>query len=410
MGARMWTILVAGCALSAAACASPAPETAPVAITPATSATSAPPSTTATSPTTSRTSTTTQPEFTDWADIVQRSRGAVVRLEVSGCENRWVGTGFAVSPRQIVTAAHVADGAVSVGVQGDDLVTTAELIALDKDADVALLRSGAPLPTSLPLSTTHAPLGTSLALLGFPGAVADLRVTQGIVSGVDASVDYGPDEGISLRHVLATDAAINGGNSGGPAVDRSGRVIGLVTGKQMYDVNANAAEGTGFVVPSDQLLPRIDSWRSQSPAGVVGCDGERNTSADVEVRVSLRVDTVEAQDIARSLVTHGSAINAGEYEVAWAFFTDRERASVGSFDAWARGLSTSLWRELTIESADVAGDTAAVGVRLRTTQSAAHGPSGQECSLWSITYTMERSGPVWLIDKATSATDPLDCS
>ena len=267
----------------------------------------------AANPTTSMAATSVDtPGASDWASIVQTTRGAVVRLEVATCDERWMGTGFAIAPNRIVTAAHVAAGAVSIGVQGEGVITTARVVDYDKDADVALLQSRDPLPKSLTVADKHAPLGSALALLGFPDAVTDLRVTQGIVSGVDASVDYGPPTNTSLTHVLATDAAINGGNSGGPALDHAGQVIGLVTGKQILNIDETPAEGTGYVVPSDQLIPRLDAWKEKAPAPAgPGCDGARGGANTAGPVVDVKVASADAQDIARSLATHGGAIDAG---------------------------------------------------------------------------------------------------
>ena len=334
----------------------------------------------------------------------------MVRLEVATCDERWMGTGFAIAPNRIVTAAHVAAGAVSIGVQGEGVITTARVVDYDKDADVALLQSRDPLPKSLTVANKHAPLGSALALLGFPDAVTDLRVTQGIVSGVDASVDYGPPTNTSLTHVLATDAAINGGNSGGPALDHAGQVIGLVTGKHILNIDETPAEGTGYVVPSDQLIPRLDAWKEKAPAPAgPGCDGAPGGANAAGPVVDVKVASADAQDIARSLATHGGAINTGEYQVAWQFFTAREQRSLASYNKWVDGVRFSLWTNLSVESADVRGDTAATVVRLRTTQDAAHGPSGQVCSDWNLTYTMKRSGAAWLIDNAKSTSAPAAC-
>ena len=114
-------------------------------------------------------------------------------------------------------------------------------------------------------------------MLGFPDWVQDLRVTRGIVSSLDYRLSYSDTFTIE-EPVMVTDAAINGGNSGGPVIDRSGAVIGLVTGKQalLADLETTS-EGTAYVVPSTELDDRLEKWQSDEP-GEGPCGAERETS------------------------------------------------------------------------------------------------------------------------------------
>ena len=122
-------------------------------------------------------------------------------------------------------------------------------------------------------------------------------------------------------------------------------------------------------MPSDQLIPRLDAWKEKAPAPAgPGCDGARGGANAAGPVVDVKVASADAQDIARSLATHGGAINTGEYQVAWQFFTAREQRSLASYNKWVDGVRSSLWTNLSVESADVRGDTATTVVRLRTTQ------------------------------------------
>jgi hypothetical protein len=249
-----------------------------------------------------------------------------------------------------------------------------------------------------------------LALLGFPGAVSDLRVTQGVVSGLDANAEY-PDVGIVLSDLIATDAAINGGNSGGPAFDTEGNVIGLVTGKTPWEVDGEGdisapAEGTGYVVPSAQLLPRLEQWADQAPPeDGEGCanDGAAPIEGDSDFPVEVLSDVPVAQDIARSLALHGQSINTGSYETAWEIFTPRMKVRMKSLEEWSSGLDTSYWTALRLLDVADQGRRAGVLAQLTTQQDAAFGRDGQTCSQWSLTYSMVRSGAGWLIDAVENA-------
>ena len=77
--------------------------------------------------------------------------------------------------------------------------------------------------------------------LGYYGSL-----TSGVISGLDRSVTV--KSGKRLRGLIQFDAAVNPGNSGGPLLDRSGQVIGIVTAL------ANPSRdgyfiGIGFAVP-----------------------------------------------------------------------------------------------------------------------------------------------------------------
>ena len=350
--------------------------------------------------------TTPPPGTTDWSSVVDRVRGAVVRLDVASCDQRWMGSGFVVGDHEIMTAAHVALDAQAISVQTESGVTSAKLIGLDRDTDAALLWTPTDVgDASLELSASTPDLGESLALLGFPGAVSDLRVTQGVVSGLDAAAEY-PEVGIVLSDLIATDAAINGGNSGGPAFDTQGNVIGLVTGKTPWEVDGEGeisapAEGTGYVVPSAQLLPRLEQWADQVPPD----DGEtcaNDGAAPIEAEADFPVEVVPgvpvAQDIARSLALHGQSINTGSYETAWEIFTPRMKVRMKSLAEWSSGLDTSYWTALRLLDVADQGRRAAVLAQLTTNQDAAFGRDGQTCSQWSLTYSMIRSGAGWLVD------------
>lgn len=162
----------------------------------------------------------------------------------------------------IVTNHHVVDGATKLDISlSDGTRVEAELIGSDVYTDLAVLR----IPASK--VTNVATFGTSASIqVGEPsiaiGNPLDLTfagtVTQGVISGVERTVDVDLDENGSYDwqvEVLQTDAAINPGNSGGALVNLNGEVIGINSMK----INQTSVEGIGFAIPIDIAKPIIES-------------------------------------------------------------------------------------------------------------------------------------------------------
>jgi S1-C subfamily serine protease len=96
------------------------------------------------------------------------------------------------------------------------------------DRDLALLAASKKIP-ALKFQSTEPQIGQWVAAFGFPISfeTGGLSVTQGHLSGVESS-----------GHLL-TDAAINSGNSGGPAVNSRGEVVGTVFASDPNDKSDN---------------------------------------------------------------------------------------------------------------------------------------------------------------------------
>ncbi len=109
------------------------------------------------------------------------------------------------------------------------------------------------LPT-VPLAarSTHIHLGQDLFIIGYPGAVLwhDFLSAE---SRAAPSVTYGRISGFKLdvneRWVIQTDASISWGNSGGPAFNRDGEVIGLATFITTTLEGDQAIQGFNFLIP-----------------------------------------------------------------------------------------------------------------------------------------------------------------
>lgn len=355
------------------------------------------------------------PSSTDepgWAGVVAKLRDGVVRLQVAGCApgQNWMGSGFVVGPHLIMTAGHMVRQGRTVSVKADGVITTAQVIAFDMDTDSALLST----PTaftghSLQLSTTPLQLGSDLAILGYPLGVNDLRVSTGVVSGLDEQVTYSD---FTVQHAFVTDAATNGGNSGGPVIDRTGTVIGLVSGSREWSQQGDdrvPVQGTNYIIPSSSLAKSLSAWETKAPQRDGTCQGEQPPQQTaLSVAVTVQSTHPHARDAALTLALEGESINTGNYEAAWNLFTPKMQHDMASLSAWKKGLSTSFWVSLDVRTVTGTGNSLAATTTLRTQQDAKDGYHGQTCSVFTIVYTMKRVDGVWLIDHAKGGT-PSAC-
>jgi S1-C subfamily serine protease len=154
-----------------------------------------------------------------------------------------VGSGVAIAPRLVLTAAHVVERISDPRVLLAGAALPARLVKLDRELDVALLELSEDHVhvTPLPLGeSSRLELGQRLYSFGFSAGPSAI-VTSGIYSGLYEPHDSGPGAGAIL-----TDAAMSPGSSGGALVTEDGRLIGL------NDV-ANVAYGVHRAVPIDQI-------------------------------------------------------------------------------------------------------------------------------------------------------------
>ena len=154
------------------------------------------------------------------------------------------GSGFILDPSgQILTNAHVVDGATSISITLDsgDRVD-ARILGLDPVLDLALLKVDADqrLPTVTLGDSGKLKVGEEVIAIGNPLGL-DQTMTRGIVSGINRMLPDVP--GSVDEPMIQTDAAINPGNSGGPLMDRCGRVIGINT------LISEEAQNIGFAIP-----------------------------------------------------------------------------------------------------------------------------------------------------------------
>ncbi len=151
-----------------------------------------------------------------------------IGLAVSACVE--FGTGFVVSREgYILTNYHVVEGCRSVSVGLDDGEKTIRISARDAQNDLALLKSPSVSSTvAIFRSGRGVRVGDSVVAIGFPfrglGLVAsEANVTAGTISAL-----AGPGDD---TRILQITVPVQVGNSGGPLLDASGNVVGVIFAK-----------------------------------------------------------------------------------------------------------------------------------------------------------------------------------
>jgi S1-C subfamily serine protease len=178
-----------------------------------------------------------------------------------GADENSLGSGTIVTTTgEILTSLHVVADADEITVTfADGTQSEAQIVSSQPENDIAVLQS-AQLPTIV-----------VPAILGNPGAmrVGDQAFAVGNPFGLYGSMSAGVISGFNrtfkplgsdqrLEGLIQIDAAVNPGNSGGPLLNRSGQVIGVVTGI-VNPTEENFFVGIGFAVPINVAVSGMGS-------------------------------------------------------------------------------------------------------------------------------------------------------
>jgi serine protease Do len=172
-------------------------------------------------------------------------------------EVKELGSGFIISPDgYIVTNDHVAGNASEITVtMTNGKQYKAKLVGTDRASDIALIKVDADnLPYEILGNSDDIMIGEWVIALGNPFGLFEINdkptVTVGVVSSTGMNLDK-----INNRfylNMIQTDAAINGGNSGGPLVNSNGEVIGMNT--LIFTAGGNQGSiGLGFAIPINKI-------------------------------------------------------------------------------------------------------------------------------------------------------------
>ena len=223
---------------------------------------------------------------TSYADVVQKTSPAVVRIEAEikarqstqqqqfNLEDffdmpgqpqerqpqqqqqqpptqRGLGSGVIVSADgTVLTNNHVVEGADKITVlMSDDRTFEAKVVGLDKPSDLAVLKiEAANLPFLNLGNSDNVRVGDVVLAIGNPLGIGQ-TVTAGIISAKGRRT--GLSDGNSFEDFLQTDAPINRGNSGGALVNLNGELIGINSQILSSGGAGGGSIGIGFAIPSN---------------------------------------------------------------------------------------------------------------------------------------------------------------
>jgi S1-C subfamily serine protease len=187
--------------------------------------------------------------------VVNHDRFFVFSVPAEGA-----GSGSVIDKRgHILTNNHVIEDAETIQVTlPSGKVYQAEVVGADKAQDVAVLKIDAPEDELFPIpigTSDNLRVGQRVYTLGNPLGLEG-TLTTGIISNLNRTLPSRVD-GQEMKSIIQTDAAMNPGNSGGPLLDTSGRLIGM---NVAIATMTGQSAGLGFAIPVNrvrQIVPEL---------------------------------------------------------------------------------------------------------------------------------------------------------
>jgi S1-C subfamily serine protease len=199
--------------------------------------------------------------------LYQQVAPGVVAIQTLTQDGGALGSGFVYDKEgHIITNYHVIEGATTVEV---DFISgfkiRGEVIAIDLDSDLAVIKVDAPAEELVPLplgDSDQVQVGQLVVAIGNPFGL-NSTMTLGIVSAKGRSLDSlhttSTGSTFSAGDIIQTDAAINPGNSGGPLINLRGEVIGInraIRTSSTTTIGEPINSGIGFAT-SSKIVERV---------------------------------------------------------------------------------------------------------------------------------------------------------
>jgi Trypsin-like peptidase domain/Colicin V production protein len=201
------------------------------------------------------------PPLVDTAGI-REATDVTVKVIASGCDGgAEAGSSWPLAAGYFVTNAHVVAGSGSVEIdppKGGRY--PAKVVLFDPNTDLAILYSPGLDLHPLTLVKANPARGTGGAVIGYPGGGAE-QVVAAAVSGTESARGYNIYcDALVTREIEVLSARVIPGNSGGPIVNDSGQIIGVVFAASTTQTNV------GYALTIPQVLPDLQAGERRTAA------------------------------------------------------------------------------------------------------------------------------------------------
>ncbi|XP_021718987.1 protease Do-like 9 [Chenopodium quinoa] len=200
-------------------------------------------------------------------------------------------SGFVIAGRRVLTNAHSVAHYTQVKLKkrGSDIKYLATVLAVGTECDIALLtvEDDEFWEGVSPVEFGKLPaLQDAVAVVGYPIGGDTISVTSGVVSRREIlSYAHGESELLGLQ----VDAAINAGNSGGPAFSDKGNCVGIA----FQSMKQGDAENIGYVIPTpviDHFIQDYERNRAYTGFPILGFHWQPMENPDLRIAMGMRSD------------------------------------------------------------------------------------------------------------------------
>ncbi|WP_433827603.1 MarP family serine protease [Actinoplanes sp. CA-015351] len=192
--------------------------------------------------------------------IVQESKKSVLKVlgAAPSCSRRIEGTGFVYDDERVMTNAHVVAGTKEVVVETSRGQLEGTVVVYDPKRDLAVLHVPGLEAPVMKFVSKEAASGASAIVLGYP---QDGPYNAQSARVRDVSRITGPDiydSGDVTREIYTIKSLVRSGNSGGPLIDPSGGVLGVIFAAAADDKNV------GFALTADEAAGVAEAGKTRT--------------------------------------------------------------------------------------------------------------------------------------------------
>ncbi|XP_061338609.1 protease Do-like 9 isoform X1 [Gastrolobium bilobum] len=200
-------------------------------------------------------------------------------------------SGFVIGGRRVLTNAHSVEHYTQVKLKkrGSDTKYLATVLAIGTECDIAMLTVDDDefWQGMSPVEFGDLPtLQDAVTVVGYPIGGDTISVTSGVVSRIEIlSYVHGSTELLGLQ----IDAAINSGNSGGPAFNDKGMCVGIA----FQSLKNEDVENIGYVIPTPVIIHFIQDYEKNggyTGFPILGVEWQKMENPDLRMAMGMRPD------------------------------------------------------------------------------------------------------------------------